>query len=59
MTQPRTPSGLVRFNLYVGKRQHEKLLKLYEREGVPSAELVRRAIDKFLERYEQTGRVAA
>ncbi|EFH80063.1 CopG domain protein DNA-binding domain protein [Ktedonobacter racemifer DSM 44963] len=37
-----------RTNIYLNEKQHEKLQEQAEKEGVPVAELVRRAVDAFL-----------
>jgi hypothetical protein len=41
-----------RTNIYLNERQHEKLNAQAEREGVPVAELVRRAVDAYLMWYD-------
>ncbi|HEX4203909.1 MAG TPA: ribbon-helix-helix domain-containing protein [Ktedonobacteraceae bacterium] len=38
--------------MYLNEQQHEKLREQSEREGVPVAELVRRAVDSFLMWYD-------
>jgi predicted DNA-binding protein len=38
----------IRFNIYLNKQQLEQLQKLSAKTGAPVAELVRRAVDKFL-----------
>jgi hypothetical protein len=43
-----------RTNIYLNERQHEKLREQSEREGVPIAELIRRAVDTFLMWYDPT-----
>jgi hypothetical protein len=37
-----------RTNIYLTEKQHERLVTRAEREGVPLAEVVRRAVDVFL-----------
>ncbi|WP_075164473.1 ribbon-helix-helix domain-containing protein [Ktedonobacter racemifer] len=43
-----------RTNIYLNEKQHQKLYEQAEKEGVPVAELVRRAIDAFLMWYDPT-----
>ncbi|GHO57758.1 hypothetical protein KSB_62330 [Ktedonobacter robiniae] len=41
-----------RTNIYLNEKQHQKLHEQAEKEGVPAAELVRRAVDAFLLWYD-------
>jgi hypothetical protein len=43
-----------RTNIYLNEKQHQKLHEQAEKEGVPVAELVRRAVDAFLLWYDPT-----
>ncbi|EFH80281.1 ribbon-helix-helix domain-containing protein [Ktedonobacter racemifer] len=43
-----------RTNIYLNEKQHQKLYEQAEKEGVPVAELVRRAVDAFLLWYDPT-----
>jgi hypothetical protein len=38
----------IRFNIYLDPKQLEQLQKLSQKTGAPVAELVRRAVDKYL-----------
>ena len=46
-TMPKT-----RLNIYLNQQQKEKLEKLSEKHGAPLSELVRRAIDFYLEKHK-------
>ena len=37
-----------RINIYVTKRQKEQLVKRSQKEGLPMAEIIRRALDAYL-----------
>jgi predicted DNA-binding protein len=41
-----------RLNIYLNQQQKEKLEKLSEKHGAPLSELVRRAIDFYLEKHK-------
>jgi predicted DNA-binding protein len=50
------PEGTImpktRLNIYLNQQQKEKLEKLSEKHGAPLSELVRRAIDFYLEKHK-------
>lgn len=44
---------MIRTQIYLGEEQKRALEQLSLREGVPLAELIRRAVDEFLEKTKQ------
>lgn len=43
------PVNVKQVNVYLTHSQHERLLKLKEKTGAPVSELIRRAIEAYLE----------
>jgi len=43
------PVNVKQVNVYLTHEQHERLLKLKDVTGAPVSELIRRAIDRYLE----------
>ena len=50
--QSNKPVNVKQVNVYLTHEQHERLLRLKERTGAPVSELVRRAIEVYLEDAE-------
>lgn len=46
----------IRTNIFLTKAELKKLRTLSKKAGAPVAELVRRAIDDYLERFEKKGK---
>lgn len=46
------PVNVKQVNVYLTHRQHERLLKLKDLTGAPVSEIIRRAIDRYLETTE-------
>ena len=44
---------MIRTNLYLGDKQHGELELIVEETGLPMAELIRRAIDLFVEDFRR------
>lgn len=43
------PVNVKQVNVYLTPAQHERLLKLKEKTGAPVSDMIRRAIDQYLE----------
>jgi len=48
---------MVRMQIYLTQRQREELLELSRSSGRPQAELIREAIDRFLEERDESHRL--
>ena len=49
---PRKPVNVKQVLVYLTPQQHDALLKLKEKLGVPVSESIRRAIDRYLKKVE-------
>jgi predicted DNA-binding protein len=43
------PVNVKQVNVYLTHQQHQRLLKLNEKTGAPVSDMIRRAIDQYLE----------
>jgi hypothetical protein len=56
MAKNHRKATLVRINVHIGQGQHDKLFKISEKVGLSVAEMLRRALDTYIQRYADTGK---